>query len=289
MKIGILGTGLMGSPLAIRLFKNNYEVIAYNRTFEKLMPLQEMGIKVFNDAQTVINLADCLILMLTNSSAIVEVLGLDQGDANLRNKTIIQMGTIAPDQSRQIGKKVEAKGGSYLEAPVLGSIPEAKNGSLLVMVGSTETQFQKYVSLLKNFSPEPQLIGEVGTASALKLALNQLISALTSGFALSLALVEKEGVNVDLFMNILRQSALYAPTFDKKLNRMLEGNFAHPNFPTKHLLKDTELFLNQAQALSLNTDGLEGIKKVIQRAIDLGLADEDYSAIYEAINYSLSR
>lgn len=283
MKIGILGTGLMGSPLALRLWENHYEVIAYNRTIEKLIPLQEVGIKVFTDPQNVINLADCLILMLTNYSAIMEVLELNQADFNLTNKTIIQMGTIAPDESRYIAKKVEEKGGLYLEAPVLGSIPEAKNGTLLVMVGSTETQFQKYVSLLKNFSPEPQLIGEVGTASALKLALNQLISALTYGFALSLALVEKEGVKVEQFMNILRQSALYAPTFDKKLNRMLEGNFTNPNFPTKHLLKDTELFLTQAQSLGLNTDGLEGIKKVIEKAIDLGLEDEDYSAIYEAI------
>jgi 3-hydroxyisobutyrate dehydrogenase len=158
-----------------------------------------------------------------------------------------------------------------------------KNGTLLVMVGSTESQFNKYVTLLRNFSTEPQLIGEVGTASALKLALNQLISALTSGFALSLAMVEKEGVNIDKFMNILRQSALYAPTFDKKLNRMVESNFTNPNFPTKHLLKDTKLFLNQAQSLGLNIDGLEGIKNIIEKTLELGLGDEDYSAIYEAI------
>jgi len=273
----------MGFPLALRLLENNYTVIAYNRTFEKLLPLQKAEIEVFNQPQEVIEKADILILILTNYSAIIEVLDLNTNDYNLTNKTVIQMGTIAPDESKKIAQEVIKKGGEYLEAPVLGSIPEVKNGTLLVMVGSTENQFKKYYQLLQNFSPEPQLIGEIGTASALKLALNQLISSLTTGFSLSLALIEKEGVNVDKFMNILRQSALYAPTFDKKLKRMLEGDFTNPNFPTKHLLKDTELFLNQAQTLGLNTDSLEGIKKVIEKAIELGLENEDYSAIYQSI------
>jgi 3-hydroxyisobutyrate dehydrogenase len=283
MKIGILGTGLMGYPMALRLLENNYSVMAYNRTFEKLLPLEKAGIEIFKEPKSLINNADLLILMLTDYGAIKEVLSLDIEDNNLTNKTIISMGTISPNESKQINQKVIKKGGEYLEAPVLGSIPEVKNGTLLVMVGSTESQFNKYVTLLRNFSTEPQLIGEVGTASALKLALNQLISALTSGFALSLAMVEKEGVNIDKFMNILRQSALYAPTFDKKLNRMVESNFTNPNFPTKHLLKDTKLFLNQAQSLGLNIDGLEGIKNIIEKTLELGLGDEDYSAIYEAI------
>jgi 3-hydroxyisobutyrate dehydrogenase len=283
MKIGILGTGLMGYPMALRLLENNYSVMAYNRTFEKLLPLKKAGIEIFKEPKSLINNADLLILMLTDYGAIKEVLSLDIEDNNLTNKTIISMGTISPSESKQINQKVIKKGGEYLEAPVLGSIPEVKNGTLLVMVGSTESQFNKYVTLLRNFSTEPQLIGEVGTASALKLALNQLISALTSGFALSLAMVEKEGVNIDKFMNILRQSALYAPTFDKKLNRMVESNFTNPNFPTKHLLKDTKLFLNQAQSLGLNIDGLEGIKNIIEKTLELGLGDEHYSAIYEAI------
>lgn len=283
MKIGILGTGLMGAPLALRLLTNNYSVIAYNRTFEKLLPLKEAGIEVFSSPEIVINQGNILILMLTDESAINEVLALDKNEQNLIEKTVIQMGTIAPDQSRNIAQKVIKKGGEYLEAPVLGSIPEAKNGTLLLMVGATEIQFKKHLNLFKSFSQEPELIGEVGQASALKLALNQLISGLTSAFGLSLALIEKEGVKVEQFMNILRQSALYAPTFDKKLNRMLEGNFSNPNFPTKHLLKDTELFLNQAQSLGLNIDSLTGIKSLIIKAMALGLQDDDYCAIYKAI------
>ena len=194
------------------------------------------------------------------------------------------MGTIAPTESKSICDRVVAAGGEYFEAPVLGSIPQVKAGELLVMVGGTEAQFAKYKSLLQQYSPEPMYIGEVGTAAAMKLALNQLIPSLISSFSLSLSLVQHLGVDEEKFMSVLRQSAIYAPTFDKKLPRMRDRDFSNPNFPTKHLLKDTDLIINQAAELGLNTSHIEGVKQVVQAALDMGLDDLDYSSIYSAIN-----
>ena len=114
--------------------------------------------------------------------------------------------------------------------------------------------------------------------------MNQLIAGLTSSFALSLALIEKEGVDSDEFMSVVRDSALYAPTFDKKLERMLTRDFANPNFPTKHLAKDTTLFLNIAEQLALNTAALEGISDLLQYTLAKGLADTDYSALYAGVH-----
>jgi 3-hydroxyisobutyrate dehydrogenase len=96
MKIGILGTGLMGYPMALRLLENNYSVMAYNRTFEKLLPLKKAGIEIFKEPKSLINNADLLILMLTDYGAIKEVLSLDIEDNNLTNKTIISMGNNFP-------------------------------------------------------------------------------------------------------------------------------------------------------------------------------------------------
>jgi 3-hydroxyisobutyrate dehydrogenase len=131
------------------------------------------------------------------------------------------------------------------------------------------------------------LIGEVGTAAALKLALNQLIASLTTAFALSLAFLSQQGVDLEKFMTILRQSALYAPTFDKKLTRMLEENYANPNFPTKHLLKDVNLFLEESEKLDLTTFPLTGVQHLLEKALAMGLAEEDYSALYEALKKEL--
>lgn len=284
MKVGFLGTGLMGKPLAQRLLAANIPVIAYNRTASKLEELKAAGVQIAESPENAIALSDCLILMLTNASAIEQVLLSDSAKTQLKGRTIIQMGTISPQESQDIEKQVIAAGGEYLEAPVLGSIPEAEIGKLIVMVGATPEQFAKWSNLLQNFGSEPRLIGSVGTAAAVKLALNQLIASLTTAFALSLSLVQKQGVEVETFIELLRQSALYAPTFDKKLKRMLERDFSNPNFPTKHLLKDTNLFLNQAQSNNLNTYSLEGVRQILEIAQEMGLADADYSALFNAVN-----
>ena len=289
MKVGLMGTGLMGNPMGIRLLNAGLTVTVYNRTASKLQSLEEAGAIALSRPQLVLESADYIILMLTDAQAINQVLFDSKPDNSkqlelLQNKLVIQMATISPDQSKAISDRVSAAGGSYLEAPVLGSIPQVKTGELIIMVGGSSQNFERSLPLLKNFSPQPILVGEVGAASAMKLALNQLIAGLTSSFALSLGFVKKQNVDVEQFMQILRDSALYAPTFDKKLTRMSDRNFSNPNFPTKHLLKDTNLFLEQAQSIGLATDSLTGIQAIIQKAITLGLENEDYSAIYQAID-----
>ena len=101
---------------------------------------------------------------------------------------------------------------------------------------------------------------------------------------MSLGLVQREGLDLDKFMAIVRESALYAPTFDKKLQRMCDRNFSNPNFPTKHLLKDMNLFMQAAQTQGIDATVAAGVSEVAKKAIAQGLADEDYSAIYSAIN-----
>jgi 3-hydroxyisobutyrate dehydrogenase len=283
MKIGFIGIGLMGLPLVERLASNGYSVTVYNRTQSKLQSLTHPQITIADRVSVLVDRSDCIILMLTDDRAIAQVLLNSEILPQLTGKTIVQMGTISPQASVDICDRISQVGGEYLEAPVLGSIPEAKTGKLLIMVGGTRSQFDLYLPLLKIFSESPRLIGNVGTAAALKLGLNQLISALTAGFAQSLAYLQSQDVNIDIFMDILRSSALYAPTFDKKLDRMLDRNYDNPNFPTKHLLKDTNLFIDSAKSAHLNTMPIEGVKKILDRAISLGLAEGDYSALFDAI------
>ena len=283
MKVAFLGTGLMGLPMAQRLLAANIEVVAYNRTPEKLAPLQAAGAEVVTHPRYAIREAECVILMLTNAAAIYHVLLSDTSWRTLQGRTIIQMGTITSTQSQEIRDSIVGGGGEYIEAPVLGSIPEAQAGTLTVMVGAEPQQYERCLNLLKNFGPDPLLIGPVGTASGLKLALNQLIASLTTSFALSLAFVQRQGIDVDKFMQVLRESALYAPTFDKKLQRMLDGNYSNPNFPTKHLLKDTDLFISEAQYLGLDLSSIETVQKLLQTTMKMSFANDDYSALFFVI------
>jgi 3-hydroxyisobutyrate dehydrogenase len=194
------------------------------------------------------------------------------------------MGPIAQEESLALQAEIERVGGSYCEAPVLGSLTEAKAGTLLVMVGGTEGQFAQWGPLFRSLSREPRLVGPVGKAACLKLALNQLIAAEISAFALSLGLVQRAGVPLDTFMAILRESALFAPVFEKKLPRLLTRDYQYPNFSTRHLLKDVELFLKAASGYALTASSLEGIRPVLEQTIVQGLGDSDYSAIFEVVN-----
>lgn len=284
MKVGFLGTGLMGLPMAQRLLDANIELVAYNRTPAKLEPLQAAGAEIAEHPQDAIRACECVIVMLTDTSAIRSVLLSDSSRQQLPGRTVIQMGTIAPSETKAIRDEVVAAGGDYLEAPVLGSIPEVKAGKLIVMVGGSPEQFQRWSDLLQNFGSEPLLIGPVGTAAAVKLALNQLIASLSTAFALSLGFVQRQSIDVDLFMQILRDSALYAPTFDKKLQRMLDRNYSNPNFPTKHLMKDTDLFITEAKSAGLNVSSIEGVRNILAMALNKSFSEDDYSSLFSAID-----
>ncbi|MEX0269353.1 NAD(P)-dependent oxidoreductase [Leptolyngbyaceae cyanobacterium UHCC 1019] len=284
MQIGFIGIGLMGLPMAQRLLEAGLPLTVYNRTPGKLEELKEKGAAIAPTPTTLIHDCDCIILMLTNAAAVQEMLLSETNRAYLIGKTVIQMSTIAPSESRAIGEKVVAAGGEYLEAPVLGSIPEAKVGKLIVMVGSTSKQFETYQPILSHFGSTVRLIGDVGTASALKLALNQLIGSLTAAFATSLSFIQKEGVDVKQFMEILRGSALYAPTFDKKLQRMRDQNYANPNFPTKHLAKDMKLFQAEAEPLGLDIHLPAAVNQILLEAINRGFAEADYCALFAVMN-----
>ncbi len=293
MAYGVIGTGLMGLPLAQRLLASGAAVTVWNRTAAKAAPVAvQDGITgvvsvqgaIAPSVQAVLRAADTVVLMLSDYTALCETLLVPALQADLSGRLLIQMGTIAPNESRSLAQDLQALGATYIEAPVLGSIPEAKAGSLQIMVGAEPEAYTQALPLLKLFGPEPRFIGPVGTAMALKLALNQLIGSLTSSFALSLALVQREGMAVEDFMAILRQSALYAPTFDKKLQRMLDRNFDQPNFPTKHLLKDMRLVRQTVEPLGLDSSLLQGVEQILERAIAQGLAEADYSALYAVVD-----
>lgn len=284
MNMALLGTGLLGQAVAERLNAAGHILSAYNRSPEKTIPLGQRGIRIALTAEEAMSAADVVLLLLSDASAIRAVL-FDQATSRaIAGRMIIQMGTIGPSDSRSIQQATERLGGRYMEAPVLGSIAEAKTGALLIMVGATPECFAEWEPVLRCLGSDVRLIGPVGKAALLKLALNQFIAAEMAAFALSLGLVRREGIDVETFMAVLRKSALYASMFDKKLPRLLERNYEQPNFPTRHLLKDVELILNAVEQAHLPTGGLQELRSLLQDTIAQGLGPADYSAIYERID-----
>jgi 3-hydroxyisobutyrate dehydrogenase len=288
--IGIIGIGLMGHAFVERFLSQGFTVRIYNRSQNNIKDLSDNGVIVCSTADELIRLSSTIILMLSDADAINNLLRLDNpGDKqadkqeDLQGKTILQMATISPRQSKEIGEAISSCGGHYLEAPVLGSIPEAKTGTLIIMAGGSKDVFEDILPALQVLGSAPRYIGETGSAAALKLAMNQLIAALTAGFSLSLGYAIKNGVDTDVFMDTVRESALYAKTYDKKLQKYLHRDFGTANFSTRHLLKDIRLFIDDAKAAGLNTDALEGIERITNLTVENGLDLMDYSSIYQQI------
>ncbi len=290
MDIGIIGIGLMGHTFVERFLSQGFTVRIFNRTHDNIKDLVDNGVIACSTTDELISLSSTIILMVSDADAINNLLrlnlqGNNPGDKqeNLQGKTILQMATISPRQSKEIGEAISSCGGHYLEAPVLGSIPEAKTGTLIIMAGGSKDVFEDVLPTLQVLGSAPRYIGETGSAAALKLAMNQLIAALTAGFSLSLGYAIKNGVDTDVFMDTVRESALYAKTYDKKLEKYLHRDFGTANFSTRHLLKDIRLFIDDAKAAGLNTDALEGIERITSLTVENGMDLMDYSSIYQEI------
>lgn len=287
MKIGVIGTGLMGAPMALRLMSAGHRLWVYNRTPGRLKPLELAGATVCNTPLELAQAVEAVLIMVTDGAAVRSLLtamGSSDRPSALGHCAIIQMSTIAPAESQDFSHLVTQAEGTYLEAPVLGSISEAKNGKLIIMVGAEVEVYQRWQPLLECLGSPLYHVGPVGSAAALKLAMNQLIGSLTAAFAQSLGLVQAAGIDLDTFMAVLRQSAVYAPTFDKKLHRMKTRQFADPNFPSKHLLKDMGLFVAAAEAAGLAAFPAESVRQIVEQAVEAGLADDDYSALFNIVS-----
>ncbi|HEY3566378.1 MAG TPA: NAD(P)-dependent oxidoreductase [Thermoanaerobaculia bacterium] len=284
MRVAFIGTGLMGYPMAERVLAAGHELIAFNRTREKAEPLERKGARIADSAREAIAAGECAVFMVKDGSVVRELLSDEGFIPSLGGRTIIQMSTIGPAESVRLMEDVRGAAGDYLEAPVLGSVPQAEEGKLLVMVGGSAGQFEHWGELLRSFGPEPRLVGPIGHAATLKLAMNQLIGSLSAAFSLSLGMARRKGIEVDLFMEILRQSAFYAPTFDRKLPQMLARDFSLPNFPAALLLKDLDLARGEAGALGLDTTALDGVRDVVKKTVEADRGREDYAALYETID-----
>lgn len=280
--VGFLGTGLLGAPMAARLAERGVRVTAWNRTAARARALLP-AVDVATTPEEAVRAGEIVIAMLADGPALRSTLLDAVPPAALAGRLVIQMGTIGADACRSVASAVVAAGGRYVEAPVLGSIPQARAGTLLIMAGGATEDVDAARPLLAHLGPVEH-IGDLGAAATLKLAFNQLIASLNAGFSASLGLVRRAGLDVEQFMGILRRSAFHAPTFDAKLPRMLSRDFDDPNFPVRLLRKDLDLFVAEAARRGLATAGVDGIRALLGVAMAQGLGDADYAAIYAAID-----
>jgi 3-hydroxyisobutyrate dehydrogenase len=174
MKIGICGTGRMGSSIAQRLMSVGHEVGVWNRDSAKTKPLVEAGAKPFASPAALIEGCDVTIVMLLNDAATEAVYHMPNGvlRAKLAGKLVIDMSTVRPDTMKSAGAAALQAGAAFVECPVGGSTAPAKEGKLLGLVGGTKADVARAMPILEQLCRRIEHVGELGSGSMLKLAVN---------------------------------------------------------------------------------------------------------------------
>src|SRR5579872_4432326 len=177
IKIGWIGLGNMGIPMASRLLDAGYELAVFNRSREKEHILTAAGATSASNPAVMLVNCDIVFLMVSNDQATRDIFNGDDGlqGAGTSGKLIINMSTVSPEISREFADLCKKQGNEYLDAPVSGSVKQAQEGQLVIMVGATKPAFEKAVPVLEHLGRLVLRMGDHGTGNTAKLAINLLL------------------------------------------------------------------------------------------------------------------
>lgn len=278
--IGFIGLGLMGKPMARNLLKAGYTLVIHNRSREVVEELAAEGMTPATCPREVAEHSDALILMLSDTPAVEQVVGGDDGVlAGLQaGLLVVDMGTTAVDATRRLAREVEAAGGVYLDAPVSGGQVGAVEAGLTIMCGGTPEGFARARPLLDAMGKQVTHVGACGAGQVAKAA-NQVIVGLTiSAVAEALHLAERSGVDPAAVREALRGGFAWSRIMELHGQRMIDGQF-EPGGKSATQHKDLQQALAQANAVGARMPVTELVRDLYDELISRGDGELDHSAL----------
>ena len=281
-KIGFIGTGLMGFPMAKNLLKSGFNLKAYNRSIKKAEPLKELGAEVSKTLSEVVKDNDFIITMLTDDVAIDAIMSNSNFLDNLKsNSTVIDMSSIKPTTAKKYGDILKLKKINYLDAPVSGGTIGAEEASLAIMVGGDQNIFDNSVNILKAMG-NPTLVGPTGSGQVSKLA-NQIVVGVTIGaVAEAITLCEKAGADPIKLIKALTGGWADSKILQTHGKRMIDKDFS-PKGKTSTHLKDMNNILECANSYNTHLPISNLVKEMYKTLVDNGHGNTDHSSLYNEI------
>jgi 3-hydroxyisobutyrate dehydrogenase-like beta-hydroxyacid dehydrogenase len=279
--LAFCGLGKMGQPMAARLLGVGYDVVVWNRTRERAAPVVERGANAASTPAEAAEGADAVLTMLATPEAVEEVIfgpdGLVNGMAE--GATLIEMSTIGPTAVRRIRERLPA-GVGMLDAPVLGSIPEATEGRLKVFVGGDGALLERWRPVLERLGTL-RPVGALGAGASMKLVTNLCLGVLMTGLGEALALAKAFDLDQPDVLDVLSGSPIGVTARSKRSR--IESDEWPPNFKLALAAKDMRLVIEEAEAMGLHLPVAAAAKTWIDEAEAAGLGDLDYSAVIKKI------
>jgi 2-hydroxy-3-oxopropionate reductase len=249
-KTGFIGLGIMGKPMAKNLVRAGYDLVVYDIVREAVAELEKEGARGTESIGEVAQNCDVIVTMLPNSPHVKEVvLGAGGVLENAKAGTIIvDMSSISPIVSKEVGKECAKKGVILIDAPVSGGEPKAVDGTLAIMAGGDEKAFNQVKDMLLVMGASAVLVGELGSGNTTKLA-NQIIVALNiAAMGEAMVLATKSGVDPEKVFNAIRGGLAGSTVLDAKMPLLLAGNFK-PGFRIELHIKDLQNALDAAHTV----------------------------------------
>jgi 3-hydroxyisobutyrate dehydrogenase-like beta-hydroxyacid dehydrogenase len=279
--VGFIGVGIMGGRMAKNVLKAGYAVQAHNRTIAKAEALRPQGATVAASPREAASGADFVVTMVADPSALAAVLeGADGAFAGCKAGTlVIDMSTVDPATSQTMAGKARGLGLSYLEAPVMGGPGGAEQGTVTIMAGGSDEDFEKAKPLLGAIGKKILHIGPMGQGSVMKLTANLVSACIVTAMAEGLVLAAKSGLDPALVVEVLAERA---PIIGRAGPKVLAGDFS-ANFPLKLSHKDVQLALAAARSAGVPVFSLAAVAQLQVAALAKGFGEQDQAATVQVL------
>jgi 3-hydroxyisobutyrate dehydrogenase len=283
-RVGFIGLGVMGQPMATNLLKAGTPLIVWNRTPDRCEPLRPLGATVAATVSEVCEQADTIILTLFDRAAIDEVLqrGTSRFTSMVEGRTVMNMSSIAPADSRALARDIHSCGGTYVEAPISGSRIPAEQGQLVVMLAGDSGVAHSMRPLLAPMSRAQVFCGAVGDALLMKLAVNLFRLVMTNGLVEAVHFVDRNHLDFSAFEEVVNASPMASASCRTTLAKLRARDYS-PHAATTDALNSTQLIVDAAQHVRAACDLIQVCRSQYQDAVDLGYGAADLISALQAI------
>ena len=280
MKIGFVGLGIMGKPMAKNLINAGYDLIVYDRNIQAVKEVAAAGATAANSVVEVAAVADVFFTMLPNSPHVKDVLfGEGNAVSALRGgATVIDMSSINPVASREFAAALAEKGVEMLDAPVSGGEPKAIDGTLAFMVGGKKEVFDKYKPLLEHMGASVTLVGDIGAGNVAKLCNQVVVAVNIAAVSEALMLGQKCGVNPEDVFKAIKGGLAGSTVMNAKAPMILDRNFA-PGFRIDLHIKDLNNVMDAAKSVDSPIPLTAQMMEMMKVLHHDGEGSSDHSAI----------
>lgn len=283
--VGFIGLGKMGSGMAKNILKNGYPLVIWNRTSQKYADYTALGAKPAASPKELAERSDVIISMLATPSAteeaimgIGELQGIGIVDGIHKRKVVVDMSTNLPSVVVKLAEKIRQKGGEFIDAPVLGSVKPAADGTLTILAGGKKEVIDETKPILETMGKKVWYVGNTGMGCAMKLTMNLHLHIITGAFAESIAFGTKAGLDPSLIVDIWNNSIFKTYITDTKGKKVLDGDYT-PAFTIELALKDTHLASEMAREVNAPVPLGSIVKQLYSAAIAGGKGNADYCAL----------